>query len=63
MSPTALQADAWATAFNVLGEDAGYALAQQRAMPVMFIVDAGGGKLASRMTPQFEKYVTVAPQG
>lgn len=62
VSPTALQADAWATAFNVLGEEAGYALAQQRAMPVMFIVDAGAGQLASRMTPQFKKYVTPAPQ-
>lgn len=61
VSPTALEADAWATAFNVLGEEEGYALAQQRAMPVMFIVDVGG-KLKTRMTPQFGKYVAVAPQ-
>lgn len=60
VAPTALEADAWATALNVLGTDSGYALAQQRDMPVMFIVDAAG-KLKSRMTPQFAKYVAVAP--
>lgn len=61
VSRTALEADAWATALNVLGADAGYALAQQRGMPVMFIVDEGG-KLRSRMTLQFGGYLAVAPQ-
>jgi thiamine biosynthesis lipoprotein len=61
VSRTALEADAWATALNVLGADAGYVLAQQRGMPVMFIVDEGG-KFRSRMTLQFGNYLAVAPQ-
>lgn len=59
ISATSLEADAWATAFNVLGAQAGYALAAQREMPVMFIVEEGG-KLRNRMTPQFGKYLAVA---
>lgn len=59
-SSNSLDADAWATALNVLGADAGYALAEQRGMPVMFIVEQDG-KLAHRMTPPFEKLIAVAP--
>lgn len=40
--PAAMYADAWGTAFNVLGSQAGYALAERLAMPVMFIVNADG---------------------
>lgn len=56
ISPTSLEADAWATALNVLGAQAGYALAERRAMPVMFIVEEGG-KLRNRMTPEFGEYL------
>jgi len=51
---TALQADAWATALNVLGAEAGYALARERNMAAMFIV-ASDGKLHNEMTEAFRK--------
>ncbi len=49
------QADAWATAMNVLGPSDGLALAEQRHMPVMFI-ERAGSEWRSRETPEFEKY-------
>lgn len=61
VSPTALDADAWTTALNVLGEDAGYALAMQRNIPALFILP-DGDKWRSRMTPAFRAYLAVAPQ-
>lgn len=60
-SETALDADAWATALNVLGEDEGYSLAMQRRIPALFIVD-NAGKLEHRMTPEFQPYLAVPPQ-
>jgi thiamine biosynthesis lipoprotein len=56
----AAYADAWATAYNVLGEVDGYALATKLHMPVMFIV-ADGDALSHRMTPEFERYVAAKP--
>lgn len=53
---TALQADAWATALNVLGSEAGYALARERDMAAMFIVSADG-ELRNEMTEPFRKIV------
>lgn len=53
---TALQADAWATALNVLGSEAGYTLARERNMAAMFIVAADGG-LRNEMTEPFRKLV------
>jgi thiamine biosynthesis lipoprotein len=41
-----MYADAWATAYNVLGYQAGYELALQLRMPVLFIVDTGDGLIA-----------------
>jgi FAD:protein FMN transferase len=38
----AMYADAWGTALNVLGAEAGYELAEKLGMSVMFIVDADG---------------------
>lgn len=58
IGPTSMYTDAWATALNVLGTEAGRELAQKRAMPVMFIEAAGTG-LTSVATPQFERYVAV----
>ncbi|MCH2170566.1 FAD:protein FMN transferase [Myxococcota bacterium] len=50
---TAAEADAWATALNVLGAKAGYALAIERDMRALFIVhDAQGFR--SFTTPRFE---------
>lgn len=53
---TSMDIDAWATALNVLGTEAGYELALRRAMPVMFI-EAHDQQLRSRATPQFAPYV------
>ncbi len=51
---TALQADAWTTALNVLGAEAGYALARERNMAAMFIVAADGG-LRDETTEPFRR--------
>lgn len=56
VSPTALQADGWATAFNVLGPDEGQALATRMQIPALFIRWKDGA-LVSQGTPGFEKYV------
>jgi len=40
---TALWADAWATAMNVLGPEAGLALAERQGLPVLFILYDGEG--------------------
>jgi thiamine biosynthesis lipoprotein len=49
------QADAWATAMNVLGPSDGLALAERRHMPVMFI-ERVGSEWRSRETPEFERF-------
>nr|WP_298719956.1 FAD:protein FMN transferase [uncultured Steroidobacter sp.] len=60
---TAMEVDAWTTAFNVLGTDAGRELALKRGMPVMFI-DLQGTELRSVTTPQFDRYLSSAqPNG
>lgn len=56
IGPSSMYTDAWATAFNVLGTEAGGELARRRAMPVMFI-DAVEAGLVPVATPQFESYV------
>lgn len=56
---TSMHADAWATAFNVLGTQEGHALATKLGMSALFI-DAHEGKLQSVTTPQFASYL--APQ-
>ncbi|MFL6549803.1 MAG: FAD:protein FMN transferase [Povalibacter sp.] len=60
IAPTAFEADAWATALNVFGEEAGYSFALQRQMAAMFIVDVSG-RLEPRMTPQFDQYLASPP--
>lgn len=56
VATTAAEADAWSTALNVLGENEGYALANQRGMAALFIIDRNG-VLESRTTPAMRKYV------
>ena len=58
---TSMEIDAWATALNVLGEEAGYQLAVQRGMPALFIIDAGNGQFRHEMTPQFQPYLVSGP--
>lgn len=58
IGPTSMHTDAWATALNVLGAEAGRELATRLAMPVMFI-EARGTELHSVATAQFEPYLVV----
>ena len=55
ITSAAAQADAWATALNVLGRHEGLALATQRHMPVLFI-EREGDAWRSHATPEFERY-------
>jgi thiamine biosynthesis lipoprotein ApbE len=52
-----MYADAWATAYNVLGPIEGYDLAVRLAMPVMFILEQKGGGFDAKMTPAFQRLV------
>jgi FAD:protein FMN transferase len=53
---TAAEADAYATAFSVLGSEAGYALAAQRGLAVLFIDrTAAQGVWREAATPAFER--------
>jgi FAD:protein FMN transferase len=54
VSSSALHADAWATALNVLGERAGYAMAEQRQLPALFITWRNG-RWSQRATPKFAR--------
>jgi FAD:protein FMN transferase len=56
MGPTSMQADAWATALNVLGTQAGYAMAAQRGIAALFIARRDA-QLYARATPQFESKI------
>jgi FAD:protein FMN transferase len=56
MGATAMEADAWGTALNVLGSQAGYALAVQQGLAAMFI-DVRSGQMHRRATPEFEAQV------
>ena len=56
VQPTALEADAWATALNVLGENEGYALVERLQIPAFFIVDEGDAWV-HRMTPAFSPHL------
>lgn len=57
MGPTSMYTDAWTKVMNVLGTEAGHALALKLAMPVMFI-EAQGTELRSVTTPQFDAYLS-----
>ncbi len=56
IAPSSMMADAWATAFTVLGYEEGYRLALQENMAVYFIVREGGG-FQTYHTPAFATYL------
>lgn len=56
LADSAKQADALATAINVLGPDDGYAFARQRELAVLLLI-RDGDRLRERMTPAFAAYV------
>ena len=53
----AMHADAWATALTVLGEDAGFALAQRQGLAVRYLGRDGDGRLRERMTDAFRAHL------
>jgi len=56
IAPSCMLSDAWATAFNVLGTEEGWRVAQQMNMAVMFI-EWQEGQLTSRATAGFGKHL------
>ena len=50
---SAALADGWATALNVLGPDAGLALAEQQGIPALFLVRDGADGFVERTTTPF----------
>jgi len=52
LSDRSMKADAWATAFMVLGDDAGYKIAEENNLAVLFIIKTEQG-FAERATPLF----------
>ena len=55
LQPSAMLADGWATALNVLGPDAGLELATQRSIPALFLVRDPDGTLHERESPAFTR--------
>jgi thiamine biosynthesis lipoprotein len=51
-----MQADAWATAFMVLGPDKGYRLAAKRESAVLFLIRKDDSFIR-RATPQFDALI------
>lgn len=56
-----MTADALATAFTVMGAEAGLALAERENIPVYFIVRSGDG-FDTRVSPAFERYLEDSAQ-
>lgn len=55
LADTSMRADAWATAFQVLGPERGLAIAERLGLPVLFIVERGG-QFEERVCCAFQRY-------
>ena len=69
LHPEAVWAEAWATALNVLGPEAGYDLALEEGLAAYFILRSGASPEAGgppsfevRMTPEFEPRLLEDPR-
>lgn len=58
LGETAMTADAWATALTVLGPVQGYALAQQKGIPALFIIKTATGFM-EKSTAEFDDFFEV----
>ena len=58
--PSAMEADAYATALNVMGPEKGLAFALQRALPVYMVVKSAEG-FEARHSPAFARYLQSTP--
>ena len=57
----ASSADAWATALNVMGLEAGWVLARERGLAAYFIARTDEGGFEERLTPEFATLSTSPP--
>jgi FAD:protein FMN transferase len=55
LADTSMRADAWATAFQVLGPERGMAIAERLGLPVLFIIERGG-QFEERVCCAFQRY-------
>ncbi len=55
LADTSMRADAWATAFQVLGPERGMAIAERLSLPVLFIVERDG-QFEERVCCAFQRY-------
>ncbi|NJN70246.1 MAG: FAD:protein FMN transferase [Nitrospira sp.] len=55
LADTSMRADAWATAFQVLGPERGMAIAERLNLPVLFVIDRDG-QFEERACCAFQRY-------
>lgn len=55
LADTSMRADAWATAFQVLGPERGMAIAKRLGLPVLFIIERDG-QFEERVCCAFQRY-------
>ncbi len=55
LADTSMRADAWATAFQVLGPERGMAIAEQLGLPVLFVIEHDG-QFEERACCAFQRY-------
>jgi thiamine biosynthesis lipoprotein len=55
LADTSMRADAWATAFQVLGPERGMAIAERLSLPVLFVIERDG-QFEERVCCAFQRY-------
>jgi len=55
LAATSMRADAWATAFQVLGPERGMAIAERLNLPVLFVIERDG-TFEERACCSFQRY-------
>jgi len=55
LAETSMRADAWATAFQVLGPERGIAIAERHNLPVLFVIEKDG-QFEERVCCAFQRY-------
>lgn len=60
LAESSMRADAWATAFQVLGPERGMAIAERLNLPVLFVIERNG-QFEEQVCCAFERYRTQEP--
>ena len=63
LHPDCMTADAWATALNVLGPEAGPALAKENGLSALFITRQGTEGFTTKQTGDFGRYIRAPTTG